>query len=125
MLTTLKTAHVAHLVAAKVLSSKVIVGVGMVAGAAAAGFVSEIGLPADYTSSMMELINQSVQAEMPAALPTSGASASSGSHGGPGIDGAEALQDIPQMVIVGRRLNRDQKAQYDADRRGASQMAQH
>lgn len=63
MFSTLKIAHVAHLVGLKVFTAKTVVGLGMVAGTAATGYVISDHPPDDYIDRTILLINHAVAAE--------------------------------------------------------------
>ena len=150
MFTALKGVHVVHMIAAKVITTKALIGAGMVVGTVATGFVAQTGLSSDYISGALELIDRSVEVEAPLAqdIPpavletmhadgqpplgvpapeTVTASAQSASAPEPGSTGhtdAAQTQQIPRLIVVAPRMTRSQKAEYDAHEKPASRLAQ-
>ncbi len=74
MFSTLKIAHVAHMVGLKVFTAKTVVGLGMVAGTAATGYMINGNAPDDYIERTILLINHAMTA-------------------GPGVTGSASLMD--------------------------------
>lgn len=146
MFTAMKGAHVAHVIAAKVLSTKALIGMGMVAGTVATGIVAETELAPDYPAHAIDWVNRSLEADVsfssifptgaieaaavPPRLPVPEISVRLASvaqsrmdpieAGVTGTDGA-----IPQLLVVGRRMNTLQKAEYDAQHNAVTRLAQH
>lgn len=60
MFSTLKLAHAAHVIALKVFTAKAVVGLGMIAGTAATGYVVTENIRDDYIDRALLLIDHAV-----------------------------------------------------------------
>ena len=129
MLSTIKIAQLAHAGALKVFAAKTAIGVGMIAGTAATGFVAYTGLPPDYLSGASELINKAVMAEAsntvdpappdehtPADLHAPGPvePAATSPLGTSVLKMDQVMPDMPQVVITARRMTAQEKLAYES-----------
>ena len=99
MFSTLKIAHVAHLVGLKVFTAKIAVGLGMVAGTAATGYVISGDTPDDYIDRTILLINHAVAAE-PGVTGSAPLMADVGMHPRAGTDLASGLAPLARAPVT-------------------------
>ena len=99
MFSTLKIAHVAHLVGLKVFTAKTVVGLGMVAGTAATGYMVSGDTQDDYIDRTILLINHAVAAE-PSVMGSASLMPDVGMHRRVNTDLATGLATLAQAQVT-------------------------